>query len=195
MSEKCHVRRASSLTHAANRAENQACRGSIPTHSAPAPQAHAPGDLAGVPVARYVVPAPPPRCGIPKSPTSALLRRAHRSTLWRLAMAKASTNGKAARHPARDARAPRPGAAQPPLDLSLGHIGTTVESTDPDIEVEDMGPFRVVFDHTTMTGQVFTYESAFANRAERRAAEKSFRRAIGRSSAQTGFGLAKGGPL
>ena len=108
-------------------------------------------------------------------------------------MTKATTNGKAARALAKGALAPRPGAAQPPLDLSLGHIGTTGEGNDRDVEVLDFGAFRLVLNLKTGASQLFTDASAFANRAERRAAEKQFWRAANRVSRKSGFAVEKVG--
>jgi hypothetical protein len=194
MFKKCHVRPAFCLTRPGDQSQNSLTRrihsgkprGLDPTHSAIAP------DLAGI-ARRPRVPGPctPSHAAAWPRPVGFAVTCSQPEHV-EANMAKASF-GKAARHPARDAQAPRPGAAQPPLDLSLGHIGTIGEGTDPDIEVEDIGPFRVVFDHASMTGKVFTDTSAFANRAERRAAEKQFRRAVGRANGETGFAIRKGG--
>ena len=107
-------------------------------------------------------------------------------------MAKAMTGRNAATTPTWDAPAALAGAAQPPLDLSLGHIGTTRQVAASDVAIDDIGPFRVVFDFSTMTGKVFTDASAFSSRAERRAAEREFEKVAARISRETGFALSKG---
>lgn len=108
-------------------------------------------------------------------------------------MAKADINGIASpRSIAASAGAAR-GAAKPSLDLSLGHIGTTEHVSPADVEVQDIGPFRVVFDYSTMTGKVFTDTSAFVCRADRRAAERKFHKEALRIGRETGFAISMGG--
>lgn len=117
------------------------------------------------------------------------------STAARFPAGEAETHpmGASARHPQGDALAPHAGAAQPPLDLSLGHIGTIEAVSPSDVEVQDMGPFRVVFDYSTMTGKVFTDTSAFACRADRRAAERKFHKEALRIGREMGFAISMGG--
>jgi hypothetical protein len=107
-------------------------------------------------------------------------------------MAKA-TNGTAATAPG---GAPlsggHPGAAPPPLDLSLGHIGTRDSFGEAAEVVDKIGPFQIVFYPATRQFRVFTDRSAFANREERRAAEKEFRKVSTRIARETGFSVSKG---
>lgn len=76
------------------------------------------------------------------------------------------------------------GRAQRGLDLSLGHFGNEPEGS---LEVQDFGPFRVVFDVKSRQLTVLTNASAFASRAERRSAEREFRKIVFRVSRETGF--------
>ncbi len=196
MSARCHAREAqcltrsrrllhnpvacSSATHihrASHRTKYGGCfQGSVPNHSAIAP------DLAGFP-------GRTPGLAVPALPSAS--RRFSQQfgfavacsppDLWSSAMAIEKTPGNAAASLGGDALAPRPGAAQPPLDLSLGHIGTIEEGEGPaSLEVEDFGPFRVVFDPEAGRGAVYVDNTAFANRAERRAAERQFRKTLER---------------
>lgn len=106
-------------------------------------------------------------------------------------MTKAELNVQAASATAGDALAPRPGPAKPALDLSLGHFGTSEE--DSSIQIEEFGPFKVVFDLRTRTGSVVTDASAFHSRQERRAAEREFFKVAARIGRETGFTISMGG--
>lgn len=135
------------------------------------PQVYVPGtDLAGIPLWNQV-PALHPALLHFRVTDSSLLRRGHKPHLWRPGMAKAIKQGNAATTLGGDASAPRPGAAQPPLDLSLGHIGTRDREEDAEL-VDTFGPFRVVFDSANGQARIFTDDAAFSNRQERRAAER-----------------------
>lgn len=145
--------------------------------SALVPQVYAPGiDLAGFPDSRKAVPALHPTLRHRLFDRSALLRRAHNQHLWRPVMAQAIKARTAAATPDGDAEAPRRGAAQPPLDLSLGHIGTRDSDGSAADLIEDVGPCRLVFSPSTQQVSVLLDESAFTNREERRAAKRELRR-------------------
>jgi hypothetical protein len=167
--------------------------GKPPNHSAIAPQVHVLGiDLAGFPARRFKVPALHPTFRLRQSLTLRSRAVAHKRNLWRPGMATAK-NGKAATTPGGALRSGgHPGAAQPPLDLSLGHIGTKDSFGEAALLVEDIGPFRVVFNPETRQAQVTTDRSAFANREERRAAEREFRRTAVRIATETGFDVSFG---
>ena len=175
-----HSRPAQPLTGAGLPTENS-------VHWPCCPSAHAPGDLAGVPVFRNAVPALHSTYRLSVSMTRLRRAVAHNCNLWRPGMAKA-TNGKAATALGGALRSGgHPGAAQPPLDLSLGHIGT-IHSLGRAAEwAEDIGPFRVFFDPATRKARVLIDRSAFANREERRAAEREFRKVAMRIGRETGF--------
>lgn len=82
-------------------------------------------------------------------------------------------------------------AGEAGLDLSLGHFGTREE--DSSIQVEEFGPFKVVFDLRAGTGRVVTDASAFRSRQERRAAEREFIKVVTRIGHETGFDVSLGG--
>jgi hypothetical protein len=150
-------------------------------------------DLAGVRPVRFKVPALHSTYWHAASATRLRLSVAHNRHVWRPRMAKAM-NGTVATAPGGALwRGGHPGVAQPPLDLSLGHLGTRDSFGEAAELVEEIGPFRVVFYPATGQSRIFTDRSAFANREERRAAEKEFRKAAARIARETGFAVSKGG--
>jgi hypothetical protein len=136
-------------------------------------------------------PCTPPHAAARPRHLLALLRRGHKLTLWRPGMAKAIRQGTAATAPGGALRSGgHPGAAQPPLDLSLGHIRTRDSEADAEL-VENIGPFRVVFGADARRARVFTDRSAFPNRQQRRAAEREFCKVAECNWDETSFEVSK----
>jgi hypothetical protein len=196
MSTLGHTRQAHSLTRSGFRLENLiACppatkthraslepthgglfQGLVPTHSAIAP------DLAGLPGdSGFSGPCTPSHAGACRF-QAGLPRRVHELNLWGPGMAKAKTNGKAATSLVGDAGEPRPGAAQPPLDLSQGHIGTIKGQSEAAVEVAQFDGFRLVFDLRRGTGVIETDPAAFPSRQARRAAQREFLKTASRAA-------------
>lgn len=155
-------------------------------------------DLAGLPHVGVKVPAlhlTLPHCAA----RNALPPRAFKPIAWRPSMAKSKTFVSATEAATPTGGAPlaggHPGAAQPPLDLSLGHIGTRGNESEPLVRVEQLGPFRVEFDLTTGLAVVHTDAGAFQSRAERRAAERAFLRLAVRNARGLGFRFSMAGAV
>lgn len=55
--------------------------------------------------------------------------------------------------------------------------------------MEDIGPFRIVFNFESGIGVIYTDASAFATRTERRTAERQFKKAVSRIAPETHFSL------
>jgi hypothetical protein len=164
--------------------------GSLGAHSPPH-TAYAP-DLAGLPAISPVSWSLHPHSSKRYRNFAVVSGRPSFLNVQRLRMASANASGE--QHaPDREALAPPSGAAQPPLDLSLGHFGTTAEETTLEVDVQHIGPFRVVFNLRTATGAVSTDLSAFSNRAERRAAEREFLKVAARIGRETGLTISMGG--
>ena len=79
--------------------------------------------------------------------------------------------------PAKGAPARPPGAAQPPLDLSLGHFGTTGVRERSFVEEEEV--FRLSVDTVARTAVLHVNADAFENRAARRRAQRAFLKEAG----------------
>lgn len=82
-----------------------------------------------------------------------------------------ATRGGGSPLPARGAGATQRGAAQPPLDLSLGHISTTAHRAaefEGQIDVVSYGPFVVSLDYGHMFVCVTVEDLVMFSRAERR---------------------------
>lgn len=75
-------------------------------------------------------------------------------------------------HPAGDALAPQRGAAQPPLDLSLGHISTSGHQVANEavhvVDYVTFGPYFVTLDYGLMVVNVAADDLAMFSRMERR---------------------------
>lgn len=78
--------------------------------------------------------------------------------------------------PREGAQALPPGAAQPPLDLSLGHFGTSGDVQE--IDVVNFGPYTVVVDYGSMTVEVDLESSPPVSRQIRRAARRKVDRLV-----------------
>lgn len=74
--------------------------------------------------------------------------------------------GASARRPQGEALAPHAGAAQPPLDLSLGHIGTS--PMDAEIDFVSDGPYTVQLDYEGMTATLSVDRDSHYSRDVRR---------------------------
>lgn len=160
-------------------------------HSALAPQVLVPEpDLAGVPVTRYAVPALQPTPQRVRTSIPGRLLRVHNETVWRPGMTKAITSWQAAPAPFREALALRKGAAQPPLDLSLGHFGTTGTGKRSFVEEEEV--FRLSVDTVARTAVLHVNADAFENRAARRRAQRAFLKEAGQLIAGMNLRVSEG---
>lgn len=110
-------------------------------------------------------------------------------------MAKAISTEAAASLPG-DARAPQAGAAQPPLDLSLGHFGTTEGDPDEDvgIEVLSYGHLRLVIDFHRLQVTLLQARGSSISREARRRTERRVHKQLLKLRAE-GFELVQGGGL
>lgn len=91
-----------------------------------------------------------------------------------------------------DALAPRPGPAQPALDLSLGHFGTSDDVSE--VDVVSFGPYTVTLDYGDMTVEVEFDSHSPSSRQLRRSEKRKVDRLVA-VALRAGMSLVEGGTL